>query len=310
MSPVGRCWLFAWCAAGSPAGEAAATVLGQQQWPIWFDSSWAKSYWSRSKSHRASSRQSPRTVEPTSVQLHGTTLSRQLSGNQSFWKRNGTFRVSYYPLYYYRRSWSIFHYHHHPHHHHHHLLSIFFSLSFLPLRLVSVPFHSHVSIFQEFPQYPGSQAAQYGSMSAIPSPPAVLFNTGSGQLPAQAGGLYGAFQLDQSRSPFTQYPPYAPSLQNSFSQQNVYLQQPPPPPPHAPNAPTPDMYQSNLSQYRIVSSCLAQSPYPVSQFIIYSFNGKNQLSNIYHCRTHSVGRKRLLWRWNWFDTTVFTIRIY
>lgn len=86
MSPVGRCWLFAWCAAGSPAGEAAATVLGQQQWSVWFDSSWAKSYWSRSKSHRASSRQSPRTVEPTSVQLHGATLSRQLSGDQLFWK--------------------------------------------------------------------------------------------------------------------------------------------------------------------------------------------------------------------------------
>ncbi|XP_044595576.1 protein PRRC2C-like isoform X3 [Cotesia glomerata] len=108
---------------------------------------------------------------------------------------------------------------------------------------------SHIN-YQEFPQYPGSQAAQYGSMSAIPSPPAVLFNTGSGQLPAQAGGLYGAFQLDQSRSPFTQYPPYGPSLQSSFNQQNVYLQQPPPPP-HAPNAATPDMYQNNLSQYRI-----------------------------------------------------------
>lgn len=87
-------------------------------------------------------------------------------------------------------------------------------------------------------------------MSAIPSPPAVLFNTGSGQLPAQAGSLYGAFQLDQSRSPFTQYPPYGPSLQSSFNQQNVYLQQPPPPP-HAPNAAAPDMYQNNLSQYRI-----------------------------------------------------------
>lgn len=109
-----------------------------------------------------------------------------------------------------------------------------------------------IFFLQEFPQYPGSQAAQYGGMSAIPSPPAVLFNTGSGQLPAQAGGLYGAFQLDQSRSPFTQYAPYAPSLQSSFSQQNVYLQQPPPPPPHAPNAPTPEMYQNNLSQYRIV----------------------------------------------------------
>ncbi|XP_015113837.1 protein PRRC2C isoform X3 [Diachasma alloeum] len=108
---------------------------------------------------------------------------------------------------------------------------------------------SHMN-YQEFPQYPGSQAAQYGSMSAIPSPPAVLFNTGSGQLPAQAGGLYGAFQLDQSRSPFTQYPPYAPSLQSSFNQQNVYLQQAPPPP-HAQNPPAPDMYQSNLSQYRI-----------------------------------------------------------
>ncbi|XP_067205035.1 protein PRRC2B isoform X4 [Linepithema humile] len=112
---------------------------------------------------------------------------------------------------------------------------------------------SHIN-YQEFPQYPGSQAAQYGGMSAIPSPPAVLFNTGSGQLPAQAGGLYGAFQLDQSRSPFTQYTPYAPSLQSSFSQQNVYLQQPPPPPPHAPNAPTPEMYQSNLSQYRITAA--------------------------------------------------------
>lgn len=90
-------------------------------------------------------------------------------------------------------------------------------------------------------------------MSAIPSPPAVLFNTGSGQLPAQAGGLYGAFQLDQSRSPFTQYPPYAPSLQNSYNPPNVYLQHnqpPPPPPPHAQNQPAPDMYQSGLTQYR------------------------------------------------------------
>ncbi|XP_066588319.1 protein PRRC2A-like isoform X2 [Prorops nasuta] len=111
---------------------------------------------------------------------------------------------------------------------------------------------SHMN-YQEFPQYPASQPAQYGNMSAIPSPPAVLFNTGSGQLPAQAGGLYGAFQLDQSRSPFTQYAPYGPSLQNSFSQQNVYLQQPPPPP-HAPNAPTPDMYQNNLSQYRLTAA--------------------------------------------------------
>ena len=232
MSPVGRCWLFAWCAAGSPAGEAAATILGQQQWSIWFDSSWAKSYWSRSKSHRASSRQSPRTVEPTTVQLHWTTLSRQLSGDQLF---------SIYILWRVSSSFALY------------TINIILFISLFSPALSHVS-HSF-SISQEFPQYPGSQAAQYGSMSAIPSPPAVLFNTGSGQLPAQAGGLYGAFQLDQSRSPFTQYPPYAPSLQNSFSQQNVYLQQPPPPPPHAPNAPTPDMYQSNLSQYRIVSNC-------------------------------------------------------
>ena len=94
-------------------------------------------------------------------------------------------------------------------------------------------------------------------MSAIPSPPAVLFNTGSGQMPAQASGLYGAFQLDQSRSPFTQYSPYAASLQSTFNQQNMYLQQappPPPPPPHAPpNAQSADLYQGNLSQYRLVS---------------------------------------------------------
>ena len=88
-------------------------------------------------------------------------------------------------------------------------------------------------------------------MSAIPSPPAVLFNTSSGQLPAQPGSLYGAFQIPENRSPFSQYPPYAPSLQNSFTQQNMYMQQPPPP--HAPNAPAPDIYPSNISQYRIVS---------------------------------------------------------
>lgn len=103
-------------------------------------------------------------------------------------------------------------------------------------------------------QYASSQAAaaQYGSMSAVPSPPGgniqgVLYNN-SGQIPTQ----YGGFQIDQSRSPFSQFPPAyaAASLQNSFNQQNMYLQQAPPP--HAPNAPAADIYQSNISQFRMV----------------------------------------------------------
>lgn len=56
MSLVGRRWLFAWCAAGSPAGEAAATVFREQWYATRLYRAWAKSHWCWSESYRPSSR--------------------------------------------------------------------------------------------------------------------------------------------------------------------------------------------------------------------------------------------------------------
>lgn len=102
-------------------------------------------------------------------------------------------------------------------------------------------------------------SAQYGSMSAIPSPPNVLFNS-TQQMPTQ-GGLYGPFQLDQTqvlntqgRSQYSQYPtPYGlgQTASSPYSAQSIYLQTPPHPPPSA--QPPPDIYQNLSSQYRMVS---------------------------------------------------------
>lgn len=97
--------------------------------------------------------------------------------------------------------------------------------------------------------------SQYG-ISAIPSPPTVMYNS-TQQI--QQTGLYGPFQIDQSgvlggqgRSQYSQYPPNHYSLgqtaSSPYSTQSVYLQTQPHPPPTA-QAP-PDLYQ-NISNYRL-----------------------------------------------------------
>lgn len=92
---------------------------------------------------------------------------------------------------------------------------------------------------QAAPQ-PYYQASQFGGMSAIPSPPAVLYN--SSPMPSQ-GGLYGHFQIEASRSQFSQYPPYG----AGNTPYNAYMQTPP----NLQTAPAPDMYQSLTSQFRM-----------------------------------------------------------
>jgi len=96
-------------------------------------------------------------------------------------------------------------------------------------------------------QHTGSAAPAFGGISAIPSPPTVLFNTN--QPLAQANTLYN-FQLDNQRSQYSQYPPYGLGTNNApatgFSQQSLYMQQPPPP-----TAQGYDINPSNLSQYRL-----------------------------------------------------------
>ncbi|XP_063911765.1 uncharacterized protein Nocte isoform X3 [Zophobas morio] len=95
---------------------------------------------------------------------------------------------------------------------------------------------------------------QYG-ISAIPSPPTVMYNS-TQQI--QQTGLYGPFQIDQSgvlggqgRSQYSQYPNHyslGQTASSPYSTQSVYLQTQPHPPPAA-QAP-PDLYQ-NISNYRL-----------------------------------------------------------
>lgn len=95
-------------------------------------------------------------------------------------------------------------------------------------------------------------------MSAIPSPPTVPFNITPHPSP---GGLYGAFQLDQSRSQFSQFPPYGLGQTGTTpfnAAQSVYLQTAHPPP----NAqPPPEVFSNLPSQYRMA----ATNPYGQSQ---------------------------------------------
>lgn len=94
------------------------------------------------------------------------------------------------------------------------------------------------------------QPSQYG-MSAIPSPPAVIYN--SSAMPSQ-GGLYNAFQIEAAgRSQFSQFPgPYGTTGTGPY---NAYMTTPP----SLQTAPTPDMYQSLTSQFRMGGA--VQTPY-------------------------------------------------
>lgn len=99
------------------------------------------------------------------------------------------------------------------------------------------------------------QASQTYGMSAIPSPPAVLFNS------SQAG-LYNPFQIEASRSQFSQYPGHYGAGGNAPAFAN-YMQQPPnmqTAQGHADNV----MYQNLASQFRAMGGVQA-SPYNQSQ---------------------------------------------
>nr|CAD7196175.1 unnamed protein product [Timema douglasi] len=111
----------------------------------------------------------------------------------------------------------------------------------------------------------GGTAAQFGGISAIPSPPTVLYNSSQ----SMQGGLYGAYQIDgsqvsqvlsgQARSQFSQFPAYGLSQglsqTSAFNQQSMYLQTAPHPPPNA-------VHDMNMSQFRIQAS---QNPFGQNQ---------------------------------------------
>lgn len=104
-------------------------------------------------------------------------------------------------------------------------------------------------------QQGGIQAAyypspsQFGSISAIPSPPAVMYNSTPMQ---NQGNVYGHFSMDTSRSQFSQFPPH---FGAAASTPYNYMQTPP--------APTPDMYQNITSQFRMGAA--VQAPFNQSQ---------------------------------------------
>ncbi|XP_059619823.1 protein PRRC2A [Phlebotomus argentipes] len=96
------------------------------------------------------------------------------------------------------------------------------------------------------------QPSQFGGMSAIPSPPAVLFN--SSAMPS-----YGPFQMEPAnRSQYSQYPGHYGTAGNA--PYSAYMQTAPP---NMPTAPAPDMYQSLTSQFRMGGA--VQTPFNQSQ---------------------------------------------
>ncbi|XP_041767424.1 putative uncharacterized protein DDB_G0282133 isoform X1 [Anopheles merus] len=102
------------------------------------------------------------------------------------------------------------------------------------------------------PFYP----AQYG-VSAVPSPPAVLYNSAAAAAAMNSqGGLYNAFQIEPSgRSQFSQFPGHYGTSGTTGGPYNTYMT------PTATNmqtGPTPEMFQSLSSQFRMGS---VQSPY-------------------------------------------------
>ncbi|XP_052898671.1 filaggrin [Anopheles moucheti] len=98
--------------------------------------------------------------------------------------------------------------------------------------------------------------AQYG-VSAIPSPPAVLYNSPAVAAAAamnSQGGLYNAFQIEPSgRSQFSQFPGHY-GTSGTGGPYNAYMTTPT----NMQAGPTPEMFQSLSSQFRMGS---VQPPY-------------------------------------------------
>uniref|UniRef100_A0A182N8Z1 BAT2_N domain-containing protein n=1 Tax=Anopheles dirus TaxID=7168 RepID=A0A182N8Z1_9DIPT len=137
------------------------------------------------------------------------------------------------------------------------------------------------------PFYP----AQYG-VSAIPSPPAVLYNSPAAAAAAamsSQGGLYNAFQIEPSgRSQFSQFPGHY-GTSGTAGPYNAYMAATPT---NMQAGPTPEMFQSLSSQFRMGS---VQSPYSQStqmgnpNTMLISSNNSSLMSSSVKSSTQQIG---------------------
>ncbi|XP_053662797.1 filaggrin [Anopheles marshallii] len=132
--------------------------------------------------------------------------------------------------------------------------------------------------------------AQYG-VSAIPSPPAVLYNSPAVAAAAamnSQGGLYNAFQIEPSgRSQFSQFPGHY-GTSGTAGPYNAYMTTPT----NMQAGPTPEMYQSLSSQFRMGS---VQSPYNQTtqmgnpNTMLISSNNSSLMSSSVKSSTQQIG---------------------
>ncbi|XP_049291618.1 filaggrin [Anopheles funestus] len=132
--------------------------------------------------------------------------------------------------------------------------------------------------------------AQYG-VSAIPSPPAVLYNSPAVAAAAamnSQGGLYNAFQIEPSgRSQFSQFPGHY-GTSGSAGPYNAYMTTPT----NMQAGPTPEMFQSLSSQFRMGS---VQSPYNQTtqmgnpNTMLISSNNSSLMSSSVKSSTQQIG---------------------
>uniref|UniRef100_A0A182QNN5 BAT2 N-terminal domain-containing protein n=1 Tax=Anopheles farauti TaxID=69004 RepID=A0A182QNN5_9DIPT len=132
--------------------------------------------------------------------------------------------------------------------------------------------------------------AQYG-VSAIPSPPAVLYNSPAAAAAAMSsqGGLYNAFQIEPSgRSQFSQFPGHY-GTSGTAGPYNAYVAATPT---NMQAGPTPEMFQSLSSQFRMGS---VQSPYSQStqmgnpNTMLISSNNNSMMSSSVKSSTPQIG---------------------
>uniref|UniRef100_A0A182JZW5 BAT2_N domain-containing protein n=1 Tax=Anopheles christyi TaxID=43041 RepID=A0A182JZW5_9DIPT len=135
------------------------------------------------------------------------------------------------------------------------------------------------------PFYP----AQYG-VSAIPSPPAVLYNSAAAAAAMNSqGGLYNAFQIEPSgRSQFSQFPGHY-GTSGTTGPYNTYMTATPT---NMQAGPTPEMFQSLTSQFRMGS---VQSPYSQTtqmgnpNTMLISSNNNSLMSSSVKSSTQQIG---------------------